>query len=698
MATAENTELIDYFEEFYRNYYRNDIGELAQHYPNDQKSLYVDWQDLYRFDSDLAEDYQTKPEQLQEYAEEALRLYDLPVDISLGQAHVRITNLPETTGIRELRHEHHGCLVEIQGTVGEATEVRPKILTAAFECQRCGTLTRIPQASGKFQEPHECQGCERQGPFRLNTSQSEFIDAQKIRLQENHAALKNGQEPQHLEVNIEDDITGQVTAGDRIRVTGVIKLNQRGSSRQKSPSFDLYMDGVSIDTNVESYPELTISEADKKRILELSATENIYQQFIDSIASSVYGSETIKLAIILQLFSGIQKELPDGSQSRGNIHTLIVSPTGTGVERLVSQGSRLAPRGLQVSGTDTTAAGLTAAATTSSDAAGDDPWTLKAGATVMADKGLLALTNLESLSHEAATALGSTLESQCVDVSKASQTESLRAEAAVLAAATPRMGHIEDMSTIGRQLDLPPQLLSNFDLVFTCSEPGDDDAVADHVLEVNRATEGRIGLEEGSQPEPISESASFPAPDAFTPPIEASLIRKYVVYARTACFPAISEKAKDTLKEFYVSARAQSDDVEGAAPVNMQKIESLIRLTEASARVRLADMATQADAERAIEVVQASLVDLGTLTETKADAATKEIPEETSADLSDPKTIKSEVISVLEDKHSGGAPHEKVVDQGERYGFSEPEVEVLIEKLQQMGEIYEGRTDRYRTT
>ena len=46
MARADDTELIDRFEGFYRSYYRNEIGELAQKYPSEQKSLYVDWGDL----------------------------------------------------------------------------------------------------------------------------------------------------------------------------------------------------------------------------------------------------------------------------------------------------------------------------------------------------------------------------------------------------------------------------------------------------------------------------------------------------------------------------------------------------------------------------------------------------------------------------------------------------------------------------
>ncbi|MFB6184271.1 MAG: LAGLIDADG family homing endonuclease [Haloarculaceae archaeon] len=330
MARAENTELIDAFEEFYRNYYRNDIGDLAQKYPTERKSLYVDWQDLYRFDPDLAEDYRNQPEQLQEYAEEALRLYDLPVDVKLGQAHVRVRNLPEITGIRDIRADHRGMLISIQGIVRKATDVRPKITTAAFECQRCGTLTRIPQASGDFQEPHECQGCERQGPFRINFDQSEFVDAQKIRVQESPEGLRGGETPQNIDVNIEDDITGEVTAGDHVRVTGVLKLDQQGNDREKSPMFDVYMDGLSVEIEDEQFEDMDITDADKKEIVELSNESDIYEQMVGAIAPSIYGYDREKMAMIFQLFSGVTKHLPDDSRIRGDMHMLLIGDPGTG--------------------------------------------------------------------------------------------------------------------------------------------------------------------------------------------------------------------------------------------------------------------------------------------------------------------------------------------------------------------------------
>ncbi len=330
MARAEDTEVIDLFEEFYRNYYRNEIGELAQKYPNEQKSLYVDWQDLYRFDPDLADDYRNHPGQFQDYAEEALRLYDLPVDVKLGQAHVRVQNLPETTGIRDIRADHRGKLIAVTGIVRKATDVRPKVTTAAFECQRCGTLSRIPQTAGDFQEPHECQGCERQGPFRINYDQSEFVDAQKLRVQESPEGLRGGETPQSIDINIEDDITGRVTAGDHVRVSGELNLDQQGGQQEKSPMFDVYMDGSAVTIEDEQFEDMNITDEDKKEIVSLSEEDDIYETMVDSIAPSIYGYRQAKLAMILQLFSGVTKHLPDESRIRGDLHMLLIGDPGTG--------------------------------------------------------------------------------------------------------------------------------------------------------------------------------------------------------------------------------------------------------------------------------------------------------------------------------------------------------------------------------
>jgi len=358
MATADDRELVEKFERLFRDYYDDDIKDLARAYPTERRSLYLDWRDLYRFDPDLAEDYRSQPGQLREYAEEALRLYDLPIDVKLGQAHVRIRDLPETTDIREIRSRHVNTLVQVSGIVRKATDVQPKIEQAAFECQRCGTLTHIPQSSGTFQEPHECQGCERQGPFQLNFDQSEFVDAQKLRVQESPEGLRGGETPQALDVHIEDDITGEVTPGDHVSVTGVLRLEQQGNQQEKSPLFDVYMEGSSVEIDEEQFEDMEITDADKQEIVELSTEPDIYDQMVGSIAPSIYGYDEEKLAMILQLFSGVTKHLPDESRIRGDLHMLLIGDPGTGKSQLLSYVQNIAPRSVYTSGKGSSSAGL----------------------------------------------------------------------------------------------------------------------------------------------------------------------------------------------------------------------------------------------------------------------------------------------------------------------------------------------------
>ncbi|PAU83506.1 XRE family transcriptional regulator [Halorubrum salipaludis] len=398
MAQAGNQDLTERFIQFYRNYYREEIGTLAQRYPNEQRSLYVEYDDLYQFDRDLAEDFRTKPEQMREYAEEALRLYDLPADVSLGRAHVRIENLPESIDIRGIRvHDDHiGKLVSIKGIVRKATDVRPKVTEAAFECQRCGTMTYIPQSDGGFQEPHECQGCERQGPFRVNFDQSEFIDSQKLRIQESPEGLRGGETPQSIDVDIVDDITGEVSPGDHVTCVGVLHIEQVEQGNEKSAIFDLYMDGVSIGIEDEEFEDMDITEADKREIIELSNREDIYEAMVNSIAPAIYGYEEEKLAMILQLFSGVTKHLPDGSRIRGDLHMLLIGDPGTGKSQMISYVENIAPRSVYTSGKGSSAAGLTAAAVR--DDFGDgQQWSLEAGALVLADKGIAAVDELDKM-------------------------------------------------------------------------------------------------------------------------------------------------------------------------------------------------------------------------------------------------------------------------------------------------------------
>ncbi|TYL39868.1 AAA family ATPase [Natronococcus pandeyae] len=700
MAQAGNSELVDSFEQFFRNYYDNEIKQLAQQYPNEQRSLHVDWQDLYRYDPNLADDVLNQPEQLQRYAEEALRLYDLPIDVSLGQAHVRIRNLPDTESpeIREIRARDMNSLVQVHGIIRKATDVRPKIEEAAFECQLCGTLSRIPQSSGDFQEPHECQGCERQGPFKVNFDQSEFVDSQKLRMQESPEGLRGGETPQSLDVHIEDDITGEVTPGDHVSATGVLRLEQQGDQQEKSPVFDFYMEGMSVDIDEEQFEDMDITDEDKAEIVRLSSSEGIYEKMVASIAPSIYGYEQEKLAMILQLFSGVTKQLPDGSRIRGDLHMLLIGDPGTGKSQMIGYIKNIAPRAVYTSGKGSSSAGLTAAAVR--DDFGDgQQWTLEAGALVLADQGIAAVDELDKMRSEDRSAMHEALEQQQISVSKAGINATLKSRCSLLGAANPKYGRFDHYEPISEQIDLEPALISRFDLIFTVTDEPDEEKdrnLAEHIITTNYAGELTTQQEQMTSMDVSSEEIEEMT-EQVDPEIDAELLRKYIAYAKQNCHPRMTEAARNAIRDFYVDLRSKGTDDDAPIPVTARKLEALVRLSEASARVRLSDTVEESDANRVIEIVRSCLQDIGVDPETG----------EFDADIVEAGTSKSQrdriknikqLISDIEEEYDDGAPVDIVLERAEEIGMDQSKAEHEIDKLKQKGEVYEPSTDNLRTT
>lgn len=688
-----NPELADLIEQFFQDYYDDEIKKLAQRYPNEQRSLILDWQDLYRFDPNLADDWLNQPEQIQRYAEEALRLYDLPIDVTLGQAHVRVHNLPETErpSIGEIRSRHMNRLIEVTGTVDSISPIESSIDEAAFECQLCGTLTRVPQSSGDLQEPHECMGCELDKSFKINQSQSEFVDTQIIYLEQRPSGVNTDEDREIIVVELEDDLVGEVVPGNTIHVSGIVRRDdQLQDSKSSIP--DKYLEGMAI-SEAQQY-QLELTDDDKKRIHRLSNDDSVYEKMVASIAPTVHGHEEEKLALILQLFSGVTKILPDDTRIRGDIHIGIVGDPGVAKSQLARYAARISPRSVLVSGTSTSQVGLTAAATRTSSS--NTSWTFEAGALPKADGGIACVDNITDLRSEELRALHDVLEEQVVEASKGSSTVSIPARASLLAIGNPKYGRFDDYEPIGEQLDLEPGLLSQFDLLFIITDTPEkerDENVAEQILQSNYAgqlskqqSETNIWDQEDDHVESQLEEVS--------PEIDPELLQKYIGYAKRNCHPRITDEARDVIKEFYVDLRSVGMDEENSVPLSARKLEGLVRLSEASARVRFSDTIEPSDAERAIDLVRSSLHDLGIDPETgqfDADIVEADISDEPLEDL-------ESLISDVEDEYDDGAPMDIILERTKKIGMDQSKVEHLIDKLKQKGEVYEPSRDNLRTT
>lgn len=686
-STPDTTDLIDRFDAFYRDYYEDAIATLAQRFPRDQKSLHVDWQNLYRFDPDLADDYLANPEQLTEYAEEALRLYDLPVDVDLAGANVRVYNLPATQrfSVGDTRVDHRGNALSITGLVQKSSGVEPKITMAAFECKRCGTLTRIPQVSGDYQEPHECQGCERQGPFRINFGQSEFIDHQSLRVQKPPEEAK-GDSGGTIDVVLEDDLVEAAQPGDRVDVNGVYKFEQSGD---KETTFDTYVDGITVEQQEQDFQDIDFGDYED----EIAAIANgeygdPLEVMVNSIAPSLYGMDSIKLAALLQLFSGTRVEQPDGSVIRGDFHILLLGDPGCGKSSLLDAIKSIAPRATKASGKGASAAGMTAAAVR--DDFGNTEWGIEAGALVMADGGIACVDEIDKIDDSAVSSLHNALEAQQVEVAKAGINATLPARTALLAAGNPKYGRFDQYENLAEQIDLAPSLLSRFDLIYLLNDEPDreeDADLAEHMLETKRA--GNLWTH-GTETDPS---------DTIRMELDADVLRAYIAYARQNVHPHIPEELDDVVTDWFVEFRqANGGDTDNPVPVTARKVEAIERIAEAHARARLSETVSEQDLQRATALIEDSLRDVGMDPDTgqfDADVV------ETGMSKSQTELVKDlvEIIDEQETEHDGPVPKHIILQEAMDADYDRDRTEHCLEEtLKEKGEVYEPQEDHYLTT
>lgn len=687
----------EHFHTFLKKYYWDDILQLANNYP-DQLSLEVDFYDLDVFDRELANELLYNPDEVLPGANAALRKIDLPVEKLLVDAKVRFIKIPNRIPNRDLRSKHLSQFVAIEGMIRKATEVRPKITVAAFKCMRCEHVTMVPQTDVKFVEPIECENetCGRKGPFKIVQNESVFVDAQKLQIQESPENLKGGSQPQSLDVDIENDLAGIVKPGDRVIINGILRSHQRTTREGKSTFYDLVLQANSIEYMDLEFDELIITPEEEEQILALSKDPNIYKRIISSIAPSIYGYDDVKEALSMQLFSGVAKHLPDGSRVRGDIHMLFMGDPGVAKSQLLRYMVKLSPRGVFASGKSASSSGLTAAAV--KDDLGDGRWTLEAGALVMADMGIAAVDEMDKMSAEDKSALHEAMEQQTISVAKAGILATLKSRCALLGAANPKYGRFDRYEPIAQQINMPPALISRFDMIFVMLDtPNEemDSRIANHILKSHYAGELSEQRKNLSTSE-ITQEQVDKQMDVVTPDIETDFLRKYVAYARRNIFPIMEDEARDHLVKFYMDMRKLGDGKDAPVPVTARQLEALVRLAEASARLRLSNVATIDDAKRTTRIVYSCLKQVGVDPDTGA-FDVDVITSGTSKSQRDRIKIIKDVIKEVGSKHPGGkAPLEEVFVEAQKENIDKDKVEELISRMRRSGDLIKPDKDHIK--
>ncbi|MCX8172576.1 MAG: minichromosome maintenance protein MCM, partial [Archaeoglobaceae archaeon] len=350
--------------EFFEKYYSTEINDLAFHIKNggDKKSLYVNFlRDLSVFqEGKLGEELIENPDEVLMHAEKGLACSTNIYGISLEGCKPRFQFLPPTSKIliRDLRGSHISKFIAIEGIIRKVTEVRPRVVLGAFKCLNCRNILQVAQHDATLRQPYECKCGSRR--FHFIPEKSISVDSQRVKIQEFPENLRGGEQPQSIDVVLEGDLTGIINPGDRVIINGIVRAKPRSAQQRVLTHMDLFIEGNSIEMLQQEYEEFEITEKDREEIIKLAKSDDIYEKVIKTIAPSIYGYEDIKLAIALQLFGGVPKKLPDGTEIRGDIHVLLVGDPGVAKSQLLRYVHKIAPRSVYTTGKGTTSAGLTA--------------------------------------------------------------------------------------------------------------------------------------------------------------------------------------------------------------------------------------------------------------------------------------------------------------------------------------------------
>lgn len=691
---TESMDFVDMCEEFLTRYYRDEIGRLAQRYPKEERSLVVDWMDLLQYDSRMADDYIDQPNVVRTHLEKALQKVDLPVDVGFEQARVRVTNINDerTYDVGGYLPQDIGEALAVRGQVSQVSASKPELVHGVFNCINCGAPNEVPQNQGSedLQQPRECLGCERQGPFELDIKESTLQDSQVVRIQQPPEMTRDA--GSHLDVQLKDDLaSAEIYGGERINTSGVLSIDEQDLEQA---AFDYYLQGEHIDIEDGSYkdidPEEYRDEIDRVKNAD-DPVEVLSQNFAPHISRDEKLDQIIE-ALILQMVGTARKSPSGGATKRGDSHMLLLGDPGTTKSELLEEVELLSPRAKLKSGEGITKSGVTAAAT--KDDFGPTQWSVKAGLMVLASGGIACLDEMDKADESALESMHQALENQRVTVSKAGIDAEMPSRTALLAAGNPKHGRFDQYEPVTDQIDLSAPLMSRFDLMFMLHDKVDeerDSEIADKII--NSWSES--GLMEHTDRDVESTSSRDICED---PERAVEAFRAYIAEAKQKIDPVIvDQQVKDKLKQEYLDIRLQGSDEDAPVPVTARKLEAFLRLAESSARARFSEEVGIEDVERASRLVLSSLHDVGVDPETGQFDADIVATGTSKAQRDRMKSLK-QIIRELEGEFEDGAPLKEIVKRATELDIGADKTEHELDKLLKKGEAYEHQENHYRLT
>ena len=542
-------------------YFLHDTGKYEKQLYEQNKTLTIDYYDLYNFDEDYALQLLEEPERI-------IHQIHIEYDPSL-LSKVEIVNLINTTKLREITSEHHGKFIQVVGVVTSVSIPVSRLNKAEFVCPICGKEIIVEQEDGKLVLPSKCDGsgCHNR-KFKttdLDLERSEYVNFQTMTLQEDQNELPSGEIPEPLEVHLYGDLVRDVIGGNHVNVVGIVKLKETKSG---SLNYKRVLEANSIISMNDSPEDVDLSEKDVAEIIELSKRENLEELLIQSYAPSIYGWEHVKQALLYVQFGGV-RQTKGVNNVRGDINIILAGDPATAKTQMLIYSQKLAMKGELSTAGGASLVGLTAALTKE-----EDRFIVNPGTLALADNGIAFIDEADKMEPTELAKVHQAMEQQFIKIDKGGLHMTLNARCATVVACNPVEGRWDTTKTLPQNIkNFPDSFLTRFDLGFIMIDQHDetfDEAMARRIL----------GLD-------VEETRDF---------ISFDLLKKYIIYGKRFK-PKLTEEANRRILDFYVEKRQEKKHDNDGVRITPRQLEAFPRLMQARARLHLRDIATVDDFE-----------------------------------------------------------------------------------------------------